>query len=176
MVRNIGEKTTKWHVKVPNGFKLNKTEGILDVGQSEQLVFEFTPQEARAYRDNLILTYDKVEAQVPIMGDGHNDNVYLSKAHIHMEPTSISLYSHQYYKIVNKSSVPVEFSWRAFATEREEQDKKQRLNLQLMQEEQEERSAIDESTTIEDSPESLNSDDSYDEVELRMKQARTHQK
>jgi hydrocephalus-inducing protein len=35
MVRNIGEKTTKWHVRVPNGFKINKTEGILDVGQSE---------------------------------------------------------------------------------------------------------------------------------------------
>jgi len=43
MVRNIGEKTTKWQLKVPNGFKVNKTEGILDVGQSEQLVFEFTP-------------------------------------------------------------------------------------------------------------------------------------
>jgi len=51
MVRNIGEKTTKWHVKVPNGFKLNKTEGILDVGQSDQLVFEFCPQEARGYKD-----------------------------------------------------------------------------------------------------------------------------
>ena len=94
-----------------------------------------------------------------------------------MDPTSISLYSHQYYKIVNKSSVPVEFSWRAFATEREENEKKHRLNLQLMQEEQEERSGIEDSTTIEDSPnESLNSDDSYDEDELRLKQARTHQK
>ena len=92
-----------------------------------------------------------------------------------MDPTSISLYSHQYYKIVNKSSVPVEFSWRAFATEREENEKKHRLNLQLMQEEQEERSGIEDSTTIEDSPnESLNSDDSYDEDELRLKQARTH--
>lgn len=177
MVRNIGEKTTKWHVRVPNGFKLNKTEGILEVGQSEQLVYEFTPQEARAYRDNLLLSYDKVEAQIPILGDGHNDNVYLSKAHIHMDPTSISLYSHQYYKIVNKSSVPVEFSWRAFATEREENEKKHRLNLQLMQEEQEERSGINDSTSIEDSPtDSLNSDDSYDEDELRLKQARTHQK
>jgi hypothetical protein len=46
-----------------------------------------------------------------------------------------------------------------------------------MQEEQEERSAVDESTTYEDSPnESLNSDDSYDEDEMRMKQARNHQK
>ena len=50
--------------------------------------------EARAYRDQMILTYDKYETAIPILGDGHNDNVYLSKAHIHMEPTSISLYSH----------------------------------------------------------------------------------
>lgn len=35
MIRNIGEKTTKWHMKVPNGFKINKQEGILEVGQSE---------------------------------------------------------------------------------------------------------------------------------------------
>jgi hydrocephalus-inducing protein len=24
MVRNIGEKTTKWHLKVPDGFKVDK--------------------------------------------------------------------------------------------------------------------------------------------------------
>jgi hydrocephalus-inducing protein len=35
MVRNIGEKSTKWHIKVPSGFKVNKSEGILEVGQSE---------------------------------------------------------------------------------------------------------------------------------------------
>lgn len=43
MIRNIGEKTTKWHMKVPNGFKVSKSEGILEVGQSEQLVFLFNP-------------------------------------------------------------------------------------------------------------------------------------
>ena len=32
IIRNIGEKTTKWGIKVPLGFKLNKTEGILEVG------------------------------------------------------------------------------------------------------------------------------------------------
>ena len=139
MVRNIGEKTTKWHLKVPNGFKVNKTEGILEVGQSEQLVFEFKPEQARAYSDKIVLLYDHLEAAVTISGHGYNDNVYLSKAHIHMEPTSISLFSNQYYKIVNKSKVPMEFSWRAFATEREEFEKKARLNMQLSQEEAEER-------------------------------------
>lgn len=94
MIRNIGEKTTKWHIKVPNGFKINKGEGILEVGQSEQLVFSFIPQESRPYKDEVTLLYDKLEAAVPILGESHNDNVYLSKTHIHMEPTSITLYSH----------------------------------------------------------------------------------
>lgn len=35
MIRNVGEKTTKWKIKVPSGFQLSKQEGILEVGQSE---------------------------------------------------------------------------------------------------------------------------------------------
>lgn len=97
MIRNIGEKTTKWHVRVPDGFFINKSEGILEVGQSEQLVFQFVPQESRPYKDEVLLLYDSLEAFVPIYGESHNDNVYLSKTHIHMEDTSITLYSHQYF-------------------------------------------------------------------------------
>jgi len=55
MVRNIGEKTTKWHIKVPDGFNVDKTEGILEVGDSEQLVFQFIPQESRPYKEELLL-------------------------------------------------------------------------------------------------------------------------
>jgi hydrocephalus-inducing protein len=32
MMRNIGEKTTKWQIKVPDGFQVNKKEGILEIG------------------------------------------------------------------------------------------------------------------------------------------------
>jgi len=32
IIRNIGEKTTKWKIKVPSGFELSKKEGILQVG------------------------------------------------------------------------------------------------------------------------------------------------
>jgi len=91
----------------------------------------------------VILNYDHLEAVIPINGESHNDNVYLSKSHIHMDPTSITLYSHQYYQIVNKSQVPIEFSWRAFSTDKEEKEKKSRLNMQLMQEEEEERALIE---------------------------------
>lgn len=32
MIRNVGEKTTKWKIKAPSGFELSKNEGILEVG------------------------------------------------------------------------------------------------------------------------------------------------
>lgn len=35
MIRNVGEKTTKWHIKTPDGFEVNQTEGILEEGQNE---------------------------------------------------------------------------------------------------------------------------------------------
>lgn len=167
MIRNIGEKTTKWKIRAPSGFELSKTEGILEIGQSEQLIFKFIPQESRAYKDEVTLSYDNLIATVPIMGESHNDNVYLSKSHIHMDPTSITLYSHQYYTIVNKSQVPIEFSWRAFSTEKEENEKKSRLNMQLTQEEAEERAILESQDPDESVDDSLDSDDSYDERELR---------
>lgn len=124
IIRNIGEKTTKWKIAVPPSYRISQSEGILEVGQITQVVFLFVPQEARKYTEELTLEYDGLEAQIPVTGEAHNDNVYLSKSHIHTEPTSITLFSHQYFQIVNKSAVPIEFSWRAFCTEIEEQQKK----------------------------------------------------
>jgi hydrocephalus-inducing protein len=93
-----------------------------------------------------------------------------------MDPTSITLYSHQYYTIVNKSQVPIEFSWRAFATEKEENEKKTRLNMQLSQEESEERGALESQDQNESGEESLDSDDSYDEAELALRRERAQEK
>lgn len=199
MIRNIGEKTTKWHLKVPDGFLVDKydksegklgfqdktedlskfsssNQGILEVGDSEQLVFMFIPQESRPYKEEMVLCYDNLEAAIQIYGEGHNDNVYLSKNHLHMEDTYITLYSHQYFQIVNKSSVPVEFSWRAFQTEVEEHKKKSQLIAQLNEEEANERMILEESNLEEEINEPLDSDDSYDEEELNKKQERAQTK
>jgi hydrocephalus-inducing protein len=62
--------------------------------------------------------------------------------------------------------VPIEFSWRAFATEKEENEKKSRLNMQLSQEEAEERAMLEGQEHNESGEESLDSDDSYDQAEM----------
>jgi hydrocephalus-inducing protein len=166
ILRNVGERTTKWHINCPASFSVNKSEGILEIGQTEQLIFKLTANEARKYKEELQLCFDNFVATIPALGEAHNDNVYLSKGHVTADPTSITLFSHQYYKIVNKSAVPIEFSWRAFATEGEEADKKERLNAQLSIEEQDEHADIErrfaEGELSEDDDDgSLDSDDSY---------------
>ena len=60
------------------------------------------------------------------MGIANNSSVYLSKYYINMEDAYIGL-TQQTLSIINKSEVKVDFEWRAFATEKEEQEKKNRL-------------------------------------------------
>ena len=62
IIRNIGEKTTKWNINVPGNFRVSQHEGILEVGQITQVVFLFVPQEARKYTEELTLQYDGLEA------------------------------------------------------------------------------------------------------------------
>lgn len=38
IIRNLGEKTTKWFLKFPKGFDSDKKEGVLENGKNEQIV------------------------------------------------------------------------------------------------------------------------------------------
>ena len=76
----------------------------------------------------MALTYENMEAMIPVIGEAKDDNVYLPKTHFRAQPTSVTLYSsHRYFNICDRSEVPIEFSWRAFATEMQENEKKQLL-------------------------------------------------
>ena len=54
----------------------------------------------------------------------NDPNVYLSKTFIDLRKAYITLSSQDTFKIINKSEVPNEFEWRAFANEGEEKEKK----------------------------------------------------
>ncbi len=52
---------------------------------------KFFPQEAKHYKNEVILSYEKLQAYVQIIGKAYNGNVYLSKSHIQMEDAYIGL-------------------------------------------------------------------------------------
>lgn len=48
----------------------------------KKITHRFFPTEAKSYKNEAVLSYDKMEAYVPITGTAHNGNVYLSKSYI----------------------------------------------------------------------------------------------
>ena len=137
IIRNLGDKTTKWTLDLPGGFSSNQKEGVLEPGKNEQILLNFYPIEARMYRASAKLEYDKLLAYVELFGTGQLSNVYLSKPVISMEESYIGLQSQQTLHIVNKSDVKVSFEWRAFTSEKEEKPKKELFFQQLQEEEAE---------------------------------------
>ncbi len=178
VISNIGEKATKWQIKLSSTcFSASKTEGILEIGQSEQLIFRFCPQEARAYVDErLTLSYDNLEADVLIRGESYAAEVYLSQQVLTMKPTYIGLTYYDYVELINNSTVPVEFSWRSTKSEKEEKDKKDQLIQKLQSDESANKVILEEAQLEESEEDSLDSDDSYDEDELNKKRERKTKK
>ena len=49
IIRNLGDKTTKWDLELPKGFTADKSEGVLEYGKSEQMILNFYPTEKTVY-------------------------------------------------------------------------------------------------------------------------------
>lgn len=62
IIRNLGEKTTKWNLELPAGFSSNFKEGVLEAGKNQQILIKFYPVEAKMYRTLAKLEYDKLLA------------------------------------------------------------------------------------------------------------------
>jgi len=50
IIRNLGEKTTKWNIELPQGFSSTVKEGVLEAGKNQQILVKFYPVEAKLYR------------------------------------------------------------------------------------------------------------------------------
>jgi hydrocephalus-inducing protein len=171
IIRNLGDKTTKWELVLPNGFLADKKEGVLEFNRSEQIILQFYPVEKKLYEAEAILRYDGMEAFIPITGNAINGNVYLSKKQVKLGESYIGLENQRTIEIVNKSNVKIDFEWRTFETETEELEKKEMIKKQLDDEEQVQRLMLRDAAALEDNQELLDiqddDDSGYEEVDER---------
>jgi hydrocephalus-inducing protein len=144
IIRNLGEKTTKWELKLPKGFDSSKTEGVLEYQKSEQIILRFFPQRSVKYNLEGILKYDNLVAYVQLKGTATTEDVTLSKNFIKLDRTYINLKAQASFQIVNRSKFKVDYEWRSFKSEAQEMEKKNQLLQQLLQEEAEERMLLKE--------------------------------
>lgn len=171
IIRNLGDKTTKWELQLEPGFSADKKEGVLEYGRSEQIILKFYPVEKRLYESEAVLRYDGMEAFIPMTGNAINGNVYLSKKLVKLGESYLRLKNQRTIEIVNKSDVKIDFEWRTFKTEAEELEKKQAIKDHLDQEEQVQRLMMRDAAAMEDNHELLDiqddDDSGYEEVDER---------
>jgi hydrocephalus-inducing protein len=171
IIRNLGDKTTKWELQLEPGFSADKKEGVLEFGRSEQIILKFYPVDKRLYESEAVLRYDGMEAYIPMTGNAINGNVYLSKKLVKLGESYLRLKNQRTIEIVNKSDVKIDFEWRTFKTENEESEKKQAIKDHLDQEEQVQRLMMRDAAAMEDNHELLDiqddDDSGYEEVDER---------
>jgi hydrocephalus-inducing protein len=171
LIRNIGDKSSKFLLKTRPPFSTSILDGYLEVGASMQVDVLFKPDRVQQYEGELVLAYgDGIEAYVSLHGSAENVEIAFSESRVVMNDTFIALSTQSTIMVHNHSDVPVDFSWRAFPTIEEEIGQKLKLQVQLKQEESEECTALmhlepDEADESEDDEDDM-SDDSLDVQEL----------
>ncbi|XP_072403680.1 hydrocephalus-inducing protein homolog [Chiloscyllium punctatum] len=139
LIRNIGKRETKFTLQTQKPFLVDPIHGNLEVGESIQVLVEFTPQRTGDYSEDLILHLDTGEdIFIHLYGAATDINVRLDKNSVMIEKTYISLANQRVVSICNRSDVIVHFQWKAFATPEEEEQQKIRFISDLMTEEEEE--------------------------------------
>ena len=64
IIRNLGDKTCKWQLKLEAPFDADLKEGVLEQHRNEQILLKFNPAEAKLYRTEVKLLYENLEAYV----------------------------------------------------------------------------------------------------------------
>eukprot|EP00397_Hematodinium_sp_SG-2012_P000030 GEMP01000030.1.p1 GENE.GEMP01000030.1~~GEMP01000030.1.p1 ORF type:complete len:4608 (+),score=1069.56 GEMP01000030.1:10-13833(+) len=159
LIRNIGDKATKFLLKTSPPFSTSILEGFLEVNGALQVDILFKPDKAESYERELYLRYaDNAEAIVTLAGTGENVDVFFSHRFLNLGDTYIALSTRQVTTIENRSEVPIDFSWRAFATIDDELEQKMKLQVQLKREESDEQALL--TYDIEDDSEAVSTNNS----------------
>jgi hypothetical protein len=138
LVRNIGDRATKFVLRTNPPFSIANPDGYLPEGETCQVDILFKPERADAFEQELHLRYGELEAVAMLYGAAANAEVSLSHSLLVIEDTYVGLETQGVVIIRNNSDVPVDFSWRLFPAVEEEEDYRLQLHGQLQHEEREE--------------------------------------
>ncbi|XP_077166200.1 hydrocephalus-inducing protein homolog isoform X2 [Paroedura picta] len=126
LVRNIGNREARYQITTKSPFSVEPSTGTLGVGETTQFMVEFLPQGTGNHCEDLVVHYDTAE----------DVNVRLEKSSLTIEKTYITLASQRSVAIHNRSNIIAHFQWKFFATQTEEEQKKQMFCHSLQVEEE----------------------------------------
>ncbi|XP_066493063.1 hydrocephalus-inducing protein homolog [Tiliqua scincoides] len=137
LVRNIGNREACYQISVQRPFCVEPSIGTLGVSETTQFTVEFQPEKTGNHCKDLLVHYDTGEdIHINLYGAATDVNVRLDKNSLTIEKTYITLANQRSVIIHNRSEIIAHFQWKVFATQEEEDQRKQSLCHTLKTEEE----------------------------------------
>ncbi|CAK0791290.1 unnamed protein product [Prorocentrum cordatum] len=135
LVRNVGDRTTKFSLRTHPPFSVTVPDGYLAEGAACQVSVYFTPDAVEPCVAEMQLRYEQLEATVRLRGGASNANISLSTDNLVIEHTYVGLEAQDTVIIRNESDVPVDFRWHLLPSQLEEHEHRRALQRHLKAEE-----------------------------------------
>lgn len=127
-VHNVGNMGARFAFSTTEWFSIVPASAALEQGASVQLELTHRPPILTARQGELMITDDTGQSVVvELAGDVGQVDVYLSQPLVEPNATYLSLSSRKTVKICNESEYTLEFSWKAFPDQNEEEAERGRL-------------------------------------------------
>lgn len=129
VLRNVGSKGTAYRLAAPAPFVATPDRGFMAPDEHVTVSLTFAPLVAAAFDCDLAVTYgdaDRHTVHVNLSGAGTELDVALGSPTVSMPATYVTLANDAPLRLANRSEAPVEYRWRAYATEAEEAVERER--------------------------------------------------
>jgi hydrocephalus-inducing protein len=132
LVQNVGSSVARFFMRTsvnPQSFTCPSEELTVEAGASQMIELFFTPQSAKPIEGEIEVEFvnNKLRCYIAVGGTGRNVDVSLSTPSVALEPSYISLSSQKTMRIKNTSDVPINFVWKSFSSQEEEETERGRL-------------------------------------------------
>jgi hydrocephalus-inducing protein len=149
VVRNVGSKPAEFTLTPPPGFAASPSKGFVEPEQTVPVTLTFRPMESRPYECDMGVAYTDGSHShacfVELSGAGHDVDVTTDSAALMLGSTYVSLEGKARLTVTNRSDLPLEFCWKAFAGLAEEEDARALRLAQLEEQYVADRAALDAS-------------------------------
>lgn len=129
VIRNVGSKGTAFRLAPQAPFSASPDRGFIAPEEYVTITLTFAPLSSSASDLDMEVTYgelDRHTVHVNLTGAGTELDVSLGTAAVRMPSTYVTLANDAPLRFSNRSEAPVEYRWRAFATDVEESAERER--------------------------------------------------
>eukprot|EP00606_Chrysophyceae_sp_TOSAG23-5_P000584 GSChrysophyteH2.ASY1.ANO1.693.1 assembled CDS len=133
LVQNIGAAAAVFTMRsLVREFSCPGEEMVVEPGASQMIELFLTPPTAEVIEGEYEIQFKKgPKCFITATGAGKNVNVSLSTPSVALDPSYISLTSQSIVKIRNNSEIPIDFKWKSFIGENDEDAERTRLMAEV---------------------------------------------